>query len=639
MTWSERLSRGLDLGVYALLPVATVAPALYLPRVLADPVRTGGEWAVVVAAWALVVACAGARALRGAVPLAPRGAAAGWLLALGAWVVAVSPLARHPGLHLALGLTLVPVVLATVALGGWIAEAPRRRGAWALACLAALLGVELAMAGLQAVKAPLMGVADAVPREGLLDGLVYAIQAPYGRGVVQGGLGNPNFLAELLVLLVPVTVGAAWAAGSRLVRGAGLALGLAGVWVLVLTSARAAFLGGLVAAALALTVGWLARRRGEGAGPRSGLGWPAALGVGALLALGTVGQPLLAKLAQAGLTDANVASRLGNWAVATSAWATAPVWGVGLGGFAADAPRWLLAAHPAGLSEALSVSQFLEVHNEPLQVLLELGLVGAGLLAAACWRWERGLHGAADQPLAWRVGLLAGVVGLGVASLAGFPGHVAITAWALALVAAVGMGLSARPEAAPALLPGRWAGPYGLAVVLTLAGLGWLGTARGVGAEWWASHELYLMQRLQAREPRAPSIALLGAAAADHARIKERVVPKVLAELGRRRAFDALLATYDRHAAAGLGFDSVLQRGQALQAAGRQAEATPILREVATFYHPATRQHRKAARLLARMGQPDPRAAEADALRRAGGRDEADNQAQGTIGGKRSRRK
>jgi hypothetical protein len=636
MAWSERLSRGLDLGVYALLPVAVVAPAVYLPRVLADPVRTGGEWAVVMAAWSIVALCAGARALRGAVPLAPRGGASPWLLAFAAWAVVAAPLAHHPGLHLALALTLVPVLLAVVALGGWIAEAPRRRGAWTLGCLAALLGVELGMAGLQAFKVPLKAAVEAVPKEGLLDGLLYAIEAPYEVGVVQGGLGNPNFLAELLVLLLPVTLGAAWASASRAIRAAGLVLVLAGAWVLVMTAARAAFLAILVAAGLALLVGLLARRTAGADASRVGFGWQLALGAGVLAALAAVGQPLVAKLAHVSLSDVNIASRLGNWAVAASAWLSSPVWGVGLGGFAADAPRWLQGAHPQGLSEALSVSQFLEVHNEPLQVLLELGLVGAGLLAVAAWRWERGLHGATELPLAWRLGLLAGAVGLGVASLAGFPGHVATTAWALAVVVAVGLGFSAGPEVAPAFLPARLAGPYGLAVVVVLAGTGWLSSARGIGAEWWASHELYLMRRVKAKEPRAPGVLLLGEAAADHTRIKERIVPIVLAELGRRREFDRLLAVHDRHAAAGLGFDSQLQRAQALQAAGRKEEAIPILREVATFYHPATRQHRKAARLLARMDQPDPRAAEAQALRKAAGQTGDDNQVEGTIGGKRS---
>ncbi|MEB3220816.1 MAG: O-antigen ligase family protein [Candidatus Sericytochromatia bacterium] len=636
VSWSERVSRGLELSIYAALPVAVLGPALYMPRVLDDPLRTGAEWAVVVAAWALVLLCAGARAFRGDVPFAARAGAAPWLLAFAGWTVVAAPLARHPGVHLALAMTVVPVLLAIVALGGWIAEAPRRRAPWTMGWLSALLGLEVGLAGLQGLKVPLKALVDHVPREGLLDGLLYAIEAPYKVGVVQAGLGNPNFLAELLVLLVPVVVGLAWGSASRFGRALGLVLGAAGIWVLVMTAARAAFVGLLAAAVVALLVGGLARRRAGLAGLPGGLGWSLALGAAGLLAVAAVGGPLLAKLAQAGAADINITSRLGNWAVAASAWLSSPVWGVGLGGFAADAPRWLLAAHPGGLNEAMSVSQFLEVHNEPLQVLLELGVVGAGLLGFAAWRWERGLHGAGDQPLAWRLGLLAGVVGLGVAGLAGFPGHVPVTAWALALAVALGLGLPGLAEAPPSRLPARLAVPYGLAVVIVLAGTGWLTLARGVGAEWWASHEVYLMKRLQRRDPHAPGIVLLGAAAADHTRIKERVVPLVLVELGRRREFDALLALHDRHVAAGLGFDSSLQRGQALQASGRKAEALPILREVATFYHPATRQHRKAARLLGRMDQPDPRAAEAEALRKAREASEDENgQVEGVIGGPR----
>jgi hypothetical protein len=643
VAWSARLSRGLDLGVYALLPLAALAPALYVPRVLADPVRTGGEWAVVVAAWALLVACAGARALRGAVPLAPRGQAAAWLLAFAAWVVVATPLARHPGLHLAFAVTVVPVVLAVVALGGWIAEAPRPRGAWALGSLAALLSVELLMVALQAGEIPLQPVIAAVPQEGLLAGLLHAVQTTNEVGTVQGGMGNQNFLAELLVLLVPVSVGAAWGASGRGLRLLGLGLGTLGAWALVATSARAAFLGGLFAVAWALTVGWLVRRRSVASEPRVGAGWQLALGAAGLAIVAFAGRPLLAELASLGMADGNVASRWGHWVVAASAWLSSPVWGVGLGTFAADAPRWLLAAHPTGLSETMSATQFLELHNEPLQGLLELGLVGVAVLALAAWRWERGLHGAVELPLAWRMGLVAGVLGLGVSSLAGFPAHVPLTAWALALVVAVGLGLAAAPEPSPTLLPAGVAGPYGVAVMLALAGLGHVTLARGAGAEWMASHELYLMRRVKAVEPAAPGVLLLGEAAADHARIKERVVPHVLAELGRRREYGHLLAVYDRHAAAGLGYDSRLQRGQALQAAGRKDEAIPVLREVATFYHPALRQHRKAARLLARMDQPNPRAAEAEAVRKArrAAGDGDGNQVTGTIrregsGGKRS---
>jgi MFS family permease len=496
----------------------------------------------------------------------------------------------------------------------------------------------MAMAGLQAIRLPFGALGDAVPKGGLLDGLLAAVQAPYEARVLQGGLGNPNFLAELLVLLVPVVVGAACSSSARWLRALGLAVGLAGAWILVLTASRAAFFGALAAAAFAVFVVWLARGRGRDASARVQLGWPVALGAGSLLALAAVGHPLLTKLAQTALTEDNIAARLGNWAVAASAWSTSPVWGVGLGGFAADAPRWLQAAHPAGLSEALSRAQFLEVHNEPLQILLELGLVGLALLVLAAWRWERGLHRASEIPLAWRLGLVAGVLGLGVSSLAGFPGHVAVTAWALALVVAVGIGFGSGPDRAQAELPARTAGPYALSLVVALACAAWFSVARGVGAEWWASHELYLMREVQAVEPRAPGVLMLGEAAADHARIKERVVPEVLSMLRRRREYDRVVAVFQRQAAAGLGFDSALESAQALQSAGRRADALPILREVATHYHPSTRQYRRAARGLARMDQPAPRAAEAEAWRKANAwsTDGDGSQATGTIGGKRS---
>jgi hypothetical protein len=636
MTWADRLGRGFDRAIYAVLPLAVVGPALYLPRGLADPSRTGAEWAVVFAAWTIVLLCAGARAFRGAVPLAPRGLAAAALLALVAWTLATTPLARHPGMHLALAMTVVPVLLASVALGGWVAEAPGRRGAWVLACLAGLLGAELILAGLQAFKVPLASLMERVPEGSLLGSLLAGIQNPEGARVVRGGLSRPAHLAELLVLLVPVAVGAAWGSASRGLRGLGLGLGVAGIALLVLTTARAPFVAAVAAALLASVVGLVAGRRAQSNTGPALRGWSLALAGSGLLVLLVAGQPLGARLAQSGLADGNVAARLGHWAVAVQTWLGTPVWGGGLGCFAADAPRWLLAAHPGGVSQALSLPVMLDLHNEPLQLVLELGVVGFALLGFALWRWERGLHAADDQPLAWRVGLLAGVVGLLVASLAGSPAHVAVTAWALALVVAVGLGLAPVPAPAASPLPAPALVPYGLVVVLALAGAAWASVARGVGAEWWASHELHLMKQVQQVEPNAPGIPLLGAGAADHTRFKRVVVPLVVAELTRRRDPAGALALYDRHVASGVGYDAVLARAQALQALGRKDEAILALREVATFYHPAVRQHRKAARLLARMGQPNPRAAEAEALRKARSQADDGSQATGAIGGKRS---
>lgn len=227
----------------------------------------------------------------------------------------------------------------------------------------------------------------------------------------EGTFAHPAALGSYLIILLPLAIGLFFAATSAGVRAALLVWSGAATTCLVLTLARAQWLGMLVAS---LAVGFLKR-------------WWLALLALAFTILLLAGVPLLRERLMA---SESVEWRLELWQVG---------WGL------AWPPTWL----GRGLGTAhLHVNQLLPKvdappHNDYLKVAIEMGLLGLitfvvwlfALLRHAWWAYR----GARDRVISWRALSLLAVVLAGMAmSLAdNYQSYAAVQWYLWALVALV----------------------------------------------------------------------------------------------------------------------------------------------------------------------------------------------------------
>jgi O-antigen ligase/tetratricopeptide (TPR) repeat protein len=318
---------------------------------------------------------------------------------------------------------------------------------------------------------------DAEQRERIIDVLllstvmpcVYAVMQRYGfdffvtqglqggtAGARPGGtMGNPTFLASLLLLIIPVTFARALTAGSSLAARAPWLLLLAlQMFAALLTQSRGPLLGlGLTLFVLLLLLGARARARALVAGAFAA----AALGAGLLallnfvpaLAQASAGTPLQRFVFAPG--DLTVDSRLGIWQAGADSFLHAPL-ARQLIGYGPDAAsfnyfNWMPAhaQRNEGYSETID-----KLHNEVLESLLSFGLLG--LIA--------------------QITLVSSLIWLAAQRLLPLPaaaqGKSRAPAWAgFAALAAGGLGLGA--------LAGGLAGGRGLVPV---------GAGIGIGAAW-----------------------------------------------------------------------------------------------------------------------------------------------------------
>jgi O-antigen ligase len=208
---------------------------------------------------------------------------------------------------------------------------------------------------------------------------------------IHGTLGNPNALANFLLIGIGVT---ALLAVDLTGRRRLLAIGTLAVEIaaLALTYSRGGY-AGLAAFALAFAfLLWPVRRRA----------WPVLLVTVvvagcAALALPSVGQ----RAGSIGLDPEDTTqSRLFIWRTALHLWQAHAVWGTGLGTFNAAYPAY----RPPGVLATYAVLRVPgSAHNDYLQLLGEVGVIGTGLVAVAlAWgvwraagRYRRG--GPTDQ--------------------------------------------------------------------------------------------------------------------------------------------------------------------------------------------------------------------------------------------------
>jgi putative inorganic carbon (hco3(-)) transporter len=305
--------------------------------------------------------------------------------ALGAWAIATIPLSYWPGGSLAVLLDLYLKALALFWLLSNLIDTPGRLRRVVAALT--LLGVPLAVTGMRnyASGAFIDDGAAGVPRI-----------AGYNSGVA----GNPNDLALMLNLLLPLAVGLAL--GSKDGKARVVALLAAGILAagVVVTFSRAGFL--TLAVTLAV-LGVQCLRRGQ---------WAPVAGAAllALLALPLLPEGYVSRIAsitqvESDPTGSAQARWADNWA-ALRVIAAQPFLGTGLG-------TGILA-----LNQERGAA-WTAVHNVYLEHGVELGVPGLGLFLAlliGAWRSAHGAGRAAERAGDPALGHLA--AGIGVALIA-----------------------------------------------------------------------------------------------------------------------------------------------------------------------------------------------------------------------------
>ena len=231
---------------------------------------------------------------------------------------------------------------------------------------------------------------------------------------LHGGFGNPNFLAEFVIISIPLTVWNLFAPSNSptplrydLLRAAALVWGL---WHLIDTESNLKF----VAVAVWLAV-WAYHLRKA---------WFVSL----LLVLVPLNIALLmdwVSLNPCGAVGADIMcsfqARFEVWTNTAVMWTNFPILGTGLGGFNYWYPLFQEAHRPllGDWTVMMPVAQFAgAAHNEILQTLAELGLVGLAIATACLWIVLSGIKtDGLNKPAIWTLVLSA------VLSMGGFPLH------------------------------------------------------------------------------------------------------------------------------------------------------------------------------------------------------------------------
>ena len=291
-------------------------------------------------------------------------------------------------------------------------------------------------------------------------GLAPLLDESQTRTVLVATFVNRNHTANLLIMVALLGLGfvVARAADGRM--GAAVLAALAVVVALVgvvATASRGALLA-LVAGAIALptfaAVGvWNWRRVA------------AAVAIAAIAALWLLPAGVASRFSGVGAEWHGEGARPAIWRGALGLWQTAPWFGTGLGTFGDLSPATQVAAVPGRIEHA---------HCDPLEFLVETGLVGAAVLVAAVAaffvRHGQRCRGIRDRERArLGAGALAALVAFGVHALVEFPLQIPANLLWAAAIAGLGAGVL-RPRRVAAA--SRLANVCVLGLVLVVAGIG-----------------------------------------------------------------------------------------------------------------------------------------------------------------------
>jgi tetratricopeptide (TPR) repeat protein len=588
----------------ALLVAMALGVCLYLPLDVASPFKAPGEFIVLALAWGVIGAVAAGRVAAGRSPLRLGDATRLTAQCLIAWLIASSLLALQPASAWRFGATAATYLLLGLSLADWIGAFPVRRRV--VTGVVAGVGIfQVAIGALQAWKAPLTSwgrLAEALPakppKRWLYD-FFNAVGAASADGRPVGTLGNVNYMGELLVLTVPLLLALAWRGGwlrrSLAVAVSGLAVGL-----LLVASARAALAGLGLALPVAL---WLATRDH----PRHPRRWPkgrqaaavaSALGFSAVAL--TFAWPSIVRYVS---HEPALLARLAHWQAMGPVWLAHPLQGIGLGGFQLLGVTSLQAAFPLGVPAAAVEQRLMQLHNEPFQILLELGLVGLGLAIALAVQWLRAVQRNGTLSPSLRFGLLWGVGAIALASGTGFPLHIPLTGLLLTLVLAIGLA-GATPEEAPRTARRPWPA---VAVLAALGLAGWLVIVHSAWPEYRA-HRLDYAAAQYRQQQNWPRVELALAEAGHLARFKGRLRWFELQALVKQAKYEQAIALYASSADAGLGVDSEFWYARALEGLGRFEEARASYRRIRNYYPPDSTFSSLAGKGLERLAGSPPAA-------------------------------
>jgi hypothetical protein len=425
-----------------------------------------------------------------------------------------------------------------------------------------------------------------------------AVASGADRGIAIGTFGNPNYLAECLVLLWPVLFAATVVIKSRWVKTAAFAVLFLIAGVLLGTSARAATAGLVLSGIAAVWLIW-----GTESVARLRQGWASSRGrltIGAMASamivlLAVTGGPMAAKLQHLSTDDESISSRLLNWRVAVTMIAERPIQGAGLGNYKALNSDKLVEMHPEGLPAFGTKTRFVQAHNEPLQAIVELGLVGGLLIFGALVLWvrETRTNESLSKPL--RFGLIWGVGAVFLSGLFGFPFHIPVTA--LSLMAVLALGLAGAKSASPPILsaPSRLA--YSAVVAAILGVLFWQVAVKDALPLYAGARYQDLGEKLAKLDSGDTTLTVLSLAERTQ-RYRAVAVEKKLRALVEAKKYNEAIELYDRSDREGLGIASIYWKGRALQKLDRNQEAYDIYSRLAKLYPDDSPYNKRVTRYM-----------------------------------------
>lgn len=612
MSHMNRLGQGLELLVYPVIVVLLFWPAVFFQVTTHETFKVSSEFAVVVVSWVTVALVAAARAMAG---LPFLGGGSGSLarrfgIALLVWIVVSTLLAYNPESSWSYGLTAIAYLLLGQSLLGWVEMRPARRRFVFGAVLA--LGLWQVFWGfLQWFKLPLIQWGTQapvwtngpflVPGGFWLHDYLLAMGAAVRQSSVMGSLGNVNYFAEFVGLLLPVGIGAALAAKRPWVRGLAWLAIAASAFLLVAAGARAVLLGLLVGAivAAAATFGakaldprrWWASKQGKIA--------MGVVGVVLVLAAVVTGDRLATKLGSAGSgADNSIASRLINWKSSLHLVAKDPITGMGPGGYKLTNVAQLRQDYPEGLPEAGAMTRFMQTHSEPLQTLIELGVVGLAFAFLGVLAWGREVSTNPTLSMPMRFGLLWGASGFLIGSIFAFPLHLPLTALVFTVLVAMGMVRDEAEE--PEALPLIWRPVYALGVLVVTGLTALLAIGHGVGPLFHGHRYEYAANQLTAKQDYAQAEIVL-ALADRNARYRGSIRWNWLKILVLQKKYDEAIALHRASEKWGIGMDSHYWLARALHLSGRTGEARTAYLELMNYYPPTHSLHKRAASLISKL--------------------------------------
>lgn len=590
-------ARFLATGAAVALTAAIVGPLFFIPWRIVAPMAVPAEVWITCALWAFAVLAAASRAAAGSAPWVRPGTTLIAALGFVAWVLAQG-LGAEEDAHRQYAMSVLTYVLGAYAIVAWLDVRTDRRRDWLLGMCLVVVAVQL-MAGFLVVAG--IESSGLFPSESPVWGYFTMLDVAARTRQPIGTLGNPNYLSELLVLLVPVVAGWLVTRGARSRAVASVVLVLSAA-MLIIAASRAALAGAVVAMAVAaFVIGVPPALRALVATRRARFVTAASLALLATVAaLAIAFGRLGTKLSLDDLLTRSGASRVTLWRVAVALWRERPWTGVGLGGYQVRVTEALANVPAVQRPAVLTAATPEAAHSELLQLLAETGLVGAALVVATTVLWYRAVRRNESLPLPLRWGVTAGTTGLLFTSFFGFPLHIPVTALAFVVVLALGLagpGMSPSSSAASSL-SSRWyvSGPF-------LAALAALGAIAVLQFAWPLYQSARLRYRGEEREYAGDfqSAQTLYRMAAERARFSGATRFLQMRALAKQRLYDDALRIYDHHWRDGMPMEAALLRAHLLSRVGRTAEARELYRRVLAFYPPSDPLHARAADMARRL--------------------------------------